>query len=1394
MQTRKNRAQGRRSIEKLARAIARGPAGLERLEDRRLLTATFTVFEMQDFRNPDDSTAPAEGTLRWAIDKANHTPGRDTIDFNFTGPDQVTLSLDADMDAEFGPLTVTEGVDIVGVRNGDSPLVWLDGGTGIDQGLIREDGASTVSGLGFSNFETAVHVISAGNTIGGDAADDGNFFISNYEFGVRIDSTANNTSVVNNLMAVNLGPNVLVDGLGPDNGNGPEKQVVTGVVISNNLFGLGADGVRQPGNFGHAIQILNTAADSDVRIAGNTIGAGSADGIRITAAAGVTITGNQIGVDINGDEAENTANAIAIEAGSSDIMVGGARGGDGNLLANNQGNGLRVTDSSGVTVIGNTVRANLDDGIALVNASDNKVLANTIVDGGSNGVAVYTDPVDNPAVDPVAKGNTIRGNSIFNNNGLGIELMTQVQSGSIPLPSPGPTPAGNADYAYTAAPTLAYAKTYGLTVVVTGTLQGVAGQTYLIDVYANSLPDVDPTYGGRSYGEGEFFLGTVSATADALGNVTFAAAFEGLDPANFTAVSATATASDGGTSEFSEDAVTAAAPAPFATTPVLTSSAPQTRPGKDVTFTARVSGPDGAVVHSGLVEFFDGDTSLGVALVDNGAATITVSTLALGNHLITATYSPASTDFTGSSASLSHEVAKVPTTTTLAAPPASDAGQSVTFTATVAFSDSALPATGAVQFWEGGTLLGTVNLTGNQASLTLSNLTGGAHTVTAVYVGSATHLASTSAPVTHTVNVSNPDVPFLAAGHTLRDTTGNGLSSDDTALPGVNVKIIKDNNGNGILDAGDTLFTTVTTNSSGYFELTLAPGNYLAQEVTPSGYLQTGPNNPSYYAFTASVNDSKTSLDFSSWKQCDCCDDVINIAYIINGTTRVNDLRGNTNAGDVVQAVFTVPAGHSPITVSLVSYTAPSGVWDANLASLQKIWEQQTGTFGPGTYTLTVNLPETFYQVDFICGPAIDQLGPIGSNIFYSAQNRLFSADNDGSIAYVDGTSSISGYVYNDLDNDGARDADEPGIPGVKVLLSAADGSSKTVFTDSRGRYAFANLQPGDYAITETQPAGYLSGKETPGNTFSSVKITAARGSRTGYNFGELAMARLSGFVYADKNNDGVKQSSEKGLAGVTLTLMSGATTVATTTTDSTGAYTFAGVAAGNYTIVESQPAGYVDGIESAGNLGGYDDGDNNTISSINVTSGAVGADYNFGELSESFLCTGETATIGFWQNKNGQNLIKSFNGSSSSKKLAGWLAQTFPNLYGAGSPNCLLGKNNNDVAALFKSLFKVSGQKLDAQVLGVALAVYSTTNSLGGTAAARYGFTVDAIGTGNRLYNIGGNGQAFGVANNINMTVLDILDAANDRAVNGVLYNGNATLRNMANTVFTGINERGDI
>jgi hypothetical protein len=49
-------------------------------------------------------------------------------------------------------------------------------------------------------------------------------------------------------------------------------------------------------------------------------------------------------------------------------------------------------------------------------------------------------------------------------------------------------------------------------------------------------------------------------------------------------------------------------------------------------------------------------------------------------------------------------------------------------------------------------------------------------------------------------------------------------------------------------------------------------------------------------------------------------------------------------------------------------------------------------------------------------------------------------------------------------------------------------------------------------------------------------------------------------------------------------------------------------------------------------------------------------------------------------------------------------------------------------------------------------------------------------------------------VANNTNITVLDLLKAADSQAVVGVLYSGDAIKRNEPNSIFSALHEAGNI
>ena len=288
----------------------------------------------------------------------------------------------------------------------------------------------------------------------------------------------------------------------------------------------------------------------------------------------------------------------------------------------------------------------------------------------------------------------------------------------------------------------------------------------------------------------------------------------------------------------------------------------------------------------------------------------------------------------------------------------------------------------------------------------------------------------------------------------------------------------------------------------------MAAGAYKVRQVVPTGYVRTAPATSDYYNVTLSAGQTSTSNNFAD-AQLGNLSVLTNIVYVINGTMPVSNLNCNTHEGDTVEVSFTVVAGAQPQRFTLLTYTAPCATFDPNTASQQKVFDSDSGVFGPGSYTLDVSIPHSFYQIDFVAGWAIDRLGPAGSNIIYSAQNRLFSADNSGAHAVLASPVSLSGSVYLDANNNGAIDSGERPIAGVKV--TATNGSTtQSVVSDAYGVYTFDNLPAGTYTITETQPGDYADGKDTRGNKggtvandkFSGIALRAGD-SGAGYNFGE---------------------------------------------------------------------------------------------------------------------------------------------------------------------------------------------------------------------------------------------------------------------------------------------------
>ncbi|MEX0847266.1 MAG: SdrD B-like domain-containing protein, partial [Ilumatobacteraceae bacterium] len=140
---------------------------------------------------------------------------------------------------------------------------------------------------------------------------------------------------------------------------------------------------------------------------------------------------------------------------------------------------------------------------------------------------------------------------------------------------------------------------------------------------------------------------------------------------------------------------------------------------------------------------------------------------------------------------------------------------------------------------------------------------------------------------------------------------------------------------------------------------------------------------------------------------------------------------------------------------------------------------------GPGTYLVSV-LPPPGYQPSRGRSTTSDPVTP----------------DADGAAVDIGLWRSVSlgDTVWNDLDDDGLQDEDEPGMPAVVVRLFAADGVAEIpagpdgivgttddrrggMVTTGDGRYRFSGLVPGTYRVGVTVPAGWrTSGQPDSGD------------------------------------------------------------------------------------------------------------------------------------------------------------------------------------------------------------------------------------------------------------------------------------------------------------------------
>jgi sugar lactone lactonase YvrE len=202
----------------------------------------------------------------------------------------------------------------------------------------------------------------------------------------------------------------------------------------------------------------------------------------------------------------------------------------------------------------------------------------------------------------------------------------------------------------------------------------------------------------------------------------------------------------------------------------LTSSVNPSLVGQSTTLTASLAALG---TPTGSVKFFDGATLIGTSPLVGTTATLSVSFSTAGTHILTAVYSGDSTTAPATSAPYDQVVLNITTITFTSSVNPSLVNQSTTLT--VDLTSLGAP-TGMVKFFDGTTQIGTANVTGGVATLSVSFSTPGAHPLKAVYSGDTNNEPATAtltqtvlypSTVTLTTSVNPVDVN---ANTTLRST------------------------------------------------------------------------------------------------------------------------------------------------------------------------------------------------------------------------------------------------------------------------------------------------------------------------------------------------------------------------------------------------------------------------------------------------------------------------------------------------------------------------------------------------------------------------------------------------------------------------------------------------
>jgi len=431
--------------------------------------------------------------------------------------------------------------------------------------------------------------------IGGSEPGGGNLISGNQGSGIAIE-LSNSVRVLGNL----IGTNALGTAALPNGGDGivsgnsgahriggstlSERNLISGnrgngislsrgtdrTLVQGNYIGVNISGTGALPNAQFGVQLfeggpLNSVGGADAG-SRNVISGNLRGGIDIAfLSEDNDVRGNYIGTNASGTLAvANGGPGVLVEGDSKRNRIGSPAAGGGNVISGNAGDGVLLNGASGTDLApaANLIQGNRIGttalGAALPNRGHGVELtgpyseANQIggaEPGAGNWIAYNLgDGVllrQESTFGTFFIGNPIRANSIYENQGLGINLQPVGESPSTVTPNdfqdpdPGPNRLQNF-------PVLTGAVVQPGLTTLTGTLNSTPNSPFALDFFRSPAPDPS------GYGEGQQYLGSATVATDASGNASFTFAATGIgagEPGFFTATATNTVTRD--TGEFS---------------------------------------------------------------------------------------------------------------------------------------------------------------------------------------------------------------------------------------------------------------------------------------------------------------------------------------------------------------------------------------------------------------------------------------------------------------------------------------------------------------------------------------------------------------------------------------------------------------------------------------------------------------------------------------------------------------------------------------------------------------------------------------------------------------------------------------------------------------------------